>query len=65
MKKVENSQTAEQQVYLMPVVVVSVSDIQYCKDCVNYPCNSYEKSARCRTCTWNGRKQSKFERRLD
>ena len=65
MKKVENLNTAETQALNIPVVVGSVSDIQYCKDCANYPCNSYEKSAKCRTCSWNGRKQSKFERRSD
>ena len=65
MKKAENSQTAETQALNIPVVVGSVSDIQYCKDCVNYPCNSYEKSAKCRICSWDGRKQTKFERRLD
>ena len=65
MKKVENLNTAEAQSFNIPVVVGSVSDIQYCKDCVNYPCNSYEKSAKCRICSWDGRKQTKFERRLD
>ena len=65
MKKVENLNTAETQALNIPVVVGSVSDIQYCKDCVNYPCNSYEKSAKCRICSWDGRKQTKFERRLD
>jgi hypothetical protein len=65
MKKAEKLNNAETQALNIPDVVGSVSDIQYCKDCVNYPCNSYEKSVRCRTCTWNGRNQSKFERRLD
>ena len=65
MKKVENLNTAEAQALNIPVVVGSVSDIQYCKDCVNFPCNSYEKSAKCRICSWDGRKQTKFERRLD
>ena len=65
MKEAENLNTAETQALNIPVVVGSVSDIQYCKDCVNYPCNSYEKSAKCRICSWDGRKQTKFERRLD
>ena len=64
-KKAENLNTAETQALNIPVVVGSVSDIQYCKDCANYPCNSYEKSAKCRICSWDGRKQTKFERRLD
>lgn len=50
---------------ILGAVVGSVSDIQYCKDCVNYPCDSYEKSAKCRICSWNGRKQTKFERRVN
>ena len=65
MKKEQNLKNAETQVLNIPVVVGSVSDIQYCKDCVNYPCNSYEKSAKCRICSWDGRKQTKFERSLD
>ena len=48
---------------VLPLVVGSASDIQYCKDCVNYPCDSYEKSAKCRLCSWNGKQQTKFERR--
>ena len=50
---------------ILGAVVGSFSDIQYCKDCVNYPCNSHEKSAKCRICSWNGKKQTKFERRID
>ena len=48
---------------ILGAVVGSASDIQYCKDCVNYPCDSYEKSAKCRLCSWNGKQQTKFERR--
>lgn len=48
---------------ILGAVVGSASDIQYCKDCINYPCNTYEKSAKCGTCSWNGRQQTKFERR--
>lgn len=65
MKKEQNLQEPQKQALNIPVVVGSASDIQYCKDCANYPCNSYEKSAKCRICTWNGRKQSKFEKRVD
>lgn len=50
---------------ILGAVVGSISDIQYCKDCVNYPCNTYKKSAKCRTCSWNGKQQTKFERRID
>lgn len=46
MKKEQNLQTAETQALNIPVVVGSASDIQYCKDCENYPCNTYEKSAK-------------------
>jgi hypothetical protein len=65
MKILQNFKNAETQALNIPVVVGSALDIQYCKDCVNYPCNTHEKSAKCRTCVWNGRKQSKFEKRLD
>lgn len=65
MKEIENSQTAQTQALNIPVVVGSASDIQYCKDCANYPCNSYEKSTKCRLCSWNGKKQTKFEKRCD
>ena len=59
----ENELSKTEQPCTIHSVVGSALDIQYCKDCVNYPCNSYEKSAKCRLCSWNGIQQTKFERR--
>ena len=59
----KTKKTAETAKFGIGDVVGSASDIQYCKDCVNYPCNTYEKSAKCRICSWDGKQQTKFERR--
>lgn len=61
--KVEKEQETKAKTLPIQNVVGSASDIQYCFDCVNYPPDTHIKSAKCRLCSWDGRKQTKFERR--